>query len=79
MAEDIGNLEAELLADSRPPTRGCSTCQWLDEQPNPEQWDAAFRNPRITSRAIWRKMASLGFSLSDDPVVTHRSKKHRGG
>lgn len=77
MAEDIGDLEAELLGDSRN-SSGCSVCKWLAERDDAEVWDKAFRNPLITKAAIVRGMQRRGATFKATPVAIHEREKHRG-
>ena len=79
MAEDIGSLEAELIADTRPQRRRCVVCIWLESRTDADEWDRAFRNELISARAIQRKMEKLGASWTADPVLTHRNEQHRVG
>jgi hypothetical protein len=77
VAEDA-DLEAELLADSKPAT-GCSVCAWISARPDAELWDRAFANPEITKAAILRGMAKRGFRGKATPVGTHDRDNHRVG
>jgi hypothetical protein len=78
MAEDVGNLEAELLADSKT-SSGCSVCMWLELRDDADLWDKAFANPQITKAAIQRGMMKRGFTGKATPVASHAKEKHRGG
>ena len=75
MAEDV-DLEAELLADSKPAS-GCSVCAWLSGRDDADMWDRAFANPQITKAALQRGMARRGFRGKASPVATHRNENHR--
>ena len=77
-AEDGTDLEAELLADSKPAS-GCSVCTWLDSREDAGMWDRAFANPQITKAAIWRGMSKRGFRGKASPVAAHHREKHRVG
>ena len=77
MAEDV-DLEAELLADSKPAS-GCSVCTWLAGREDAARWDKAFMNPQITKAAIMRGMHKRGFRGKASPVSTHRDENHRVG
>jgi hypothetical protein len=76
VAEDT--LLAELRAESNVQIHGCSTCLWIAEQDNADTWDAAFRDPEITTTAIYKRMVKLGYKQSIAPAKTHRQSKHRG-
>jgi hypothetical protein len=74
-AEDgLGDLEAELLADSRFQS-ACVVCDWITE--HGEEWDRHFADGRITAAALWRAMKKRDFAFTDAPVKTHRQKRHR--
>lgn len=74
-AEDA-DLEAELLADSKPAS-GCSVCLWIETRDDAAHWDKAFANPQITKAAILRGMTRRGFRGKATPVATHHNEKHR--
>lgn len=82
MAEDIGDLEAEIRAamTSRPPS--CTVCDWLAEREDAERWDRIFASPRqmYGHKAIWLSMKARGYTAeSSKPIETHRQKQHRVG
>lgn len=76
MAEDAGLL-AELRADSKAPSRGCQTCNWIARQDNAETWNTAIRDPLIATAAIARAMKNRGFLFSESAIGKHR-RDHRG-
>ena len=79
MTEDVGDLEAALLAASQPPRGRCKVCDWLEGRDDADQWDRAFRNPNIQGAQITRFMRDRGYGYKNDTVLTHRREQHRVG
>ena len=74
------SLLDELRSETTGTSGGCSVCHFITQQPNPDEWDAAFAVDKsdIPHSVIGRKMRSLGFpKRSDKPVETHRRERHR--
>ena len=81
MAEDIGDLEARIRARTAVRPTTCSTCEWVQEQPDPARWDRIMALPTKHAGhfAIHEEMTQLGFLHGRKAVEDHRKKGHRRG
>lgn len=68
------DLLSELKADRAAPS-GCTVCAWLSTRDESEraEWAQAFADKSISVAALHRAMKKRGYTLTDAPVVTHRS------
>lgn len=80
MAEDASQSLLDQLRSASVRKGTCSVCEWIEGQPNADEWDAAMATPwqDINTSAIHRKMTSLGFTRGPNMVSVHRTKGHRG-
>ena len=80
MAEDAKPSLLDQLRSESLRKGTCSVCEWIEAQPNADEWDAAMATPwqDINSSAIHRRMVSMGYQRGSKSVGDHRSKGHRG-
>ena len=80
MAEDPNPSLLDQLRSESVRKGTCSVCEWVEAQPNSDEWDAAMRTPwqDINSSVIHRHMLAKGFTRGSKAVQDHRTKGHRG-
>jgi hypothetical protein len=82
MAEDIGDLEAEIVAMTGFRSISCSVCEWIEEREDAEHWDRILAGPvkRYGHTAIHTAMKKRQYGArSAKPIENHRREKHRVG
>lgn len=82
MAEDIGNLEAEIVAATGFRSSTCSVCEWVEGRDDADEWDRILAGPvsRYGHRAIYAAMRARQYGArSSKPIEQHRREHHRAG
>jgi hypothetical protein len=68
----------ELEADQKQTGgRGCSFCQWLDEQPNRADWERALKEPtsRYSTASVLRLARKNGYTHSHSALSRCRRER----
>jgi hypothetical protein len=71
---DLDAMAAEL---ERGPGTACTVCVFIEDQPDPAQWDALLAGRR-SSTAVLGVLQRFGYSCkTNEPVKRHRQTGHR--
>ena len=72
-------IEARIRARTTVRPSTCATCDWIEEQSDPDFWDRLMDLPTKHAGhfALHEEMTQLGFSNGRKAVESHRNKGHR--